>query len=78
MPVVLNLYSPWHRNSSVHGLISALKECRAGVITQACLPVIGLINRLIDDSRLSYPATAEKGEKGDRIKQRAKIKQLDL
>lgn len=48
-PVELNLYSPWHQSSGVHGLISALKDCRAAVIMRACLPVIGLINRLTDD-----------------------------
>lgn len=63
VPVELNLYSPWDWNSSVHGLISALKDCRAAVITPACLPVIGLIKRLTDDSWLSYPVTVEEGGK---------------
>ena len=69
-PVELNLYSPWHWNSSVHGLISALKDCRAAVITQACLPVIGLINRLTDDSRLSHPVAVAEGEKRKREERR--------
>lgn len=68
VPVELNLYSPWHWNSSVHGLISALKDCRAAVIMQACLPVIGLINRLTDDQWLSYQVTVEEGEKGEEEK----------
>lgn len=58
----------------MHGLISALKDCRAAVITQACLPVIGLINRLTDDSRLSYPVTVEEGEKGEKEKEKGKNK----
>jgi len=61
-----SLLPSWHGNSAVHGLISALKDCRAAVIMRACLPVIGLINRLRDDPCLSKPVTAEEGEKNKR------------
>lgn len=47
------------------------------MITRACFPVIGLINRLIDDLCLSHPATVTEGKKktGWRgIQERAKIK----
>lgn len=47
----------------MHGLISAPKDCRAAVITRACLPVIGLINGLADDSWPSYQVSVEEGER---------------
>lgn len=41
----------------------SVQLCRAAMIMRACFPVIGLINRLIDDSRLSHPATVREGGK---------------
>lgn len=72
MPAELNLCSPWHRHSGGHGLISALKGCCASLIVLFCLPVIGLINRLTDDPRLSHPVTLEEGDTKSQQRKRAK------
>lgn len=64
----------------MHGLISALKDCRAAVIMWACLPVIGLINGLTDDPRLPRPVTVEEsggeeqGQKKNKKKKKKRVK----
>lgn len=73
VPVELNLYSPWHTDGGVHGLISALKDCRAAVIMWACLPVIGLINRLTDDPRSPRPVSVEESGRGTKGERQSKV-----